>query len=46
MDRGFSKGMRSLTPQLEGEDYMITEAVITYTVAPRATDFHSAWYTH
>ena len=31
---------------LEGEDYMITGAVITYTVAPRATDFHSAWYTH
>ena len=31
---------------ISGEDYTITGATITYTVAPRATDFHTAWYTH
>jgi hypothetical protein len=30
--------------QFPGVDYTITGAVITYTVAPRATDLHNAWY--
>ena len=31
---------------LTGADYTITGPTITYTVAPKATDFHHAWYTH
>ena len=30
---------------ISGEDYTITGATITYTVAPRVTDFHTACYT-
>jgi hypothetical protein len=29
-----------------GADYTVSGPTITYTVAPRATDSHNAWYTH
>ena len=32
--------------QIPSVDFTITGAVITYTVAPRATDLHNAWYSH
>src|ERR1700683_5163622 len=32
--------------QIPGIDFTITGAVITYSVAPHATDFHYAWYSH
>jgi hypothetical protein len=31
---------------LTGADFTISGPTITYTVAPKATDAHYAWYTH
>ncbi len=31
---------------LTGADYTVSGATITYTVAPKATDWHRAWYVH
>ena len=31
---------------LTGADYTISGPTITYAVAPKATDFHHAWYSH
>jgi hypothetical protein len=32
--------------QDQGVDFSISAAVITYTTAPKADDWHLAWYTH
>jgi len=32
--------------QFMGTDYTISGTAITYTVAPRTSDLHNAWYTH
>ena len=31
---------------LTGADYTISGPTITYTLAPKTTDSHNAWYTH